>query len=102
MRVGPSVPGYDGILQAGRMEQNKEVQSMTGILRCFQTNKTGRKNPWPIIFAFGCTALSLILLLVGISNAHRMGKSEQMTVAMLECLVIEIGETNAANLVSLP
>ena len=41
MRVGPSVPGYDGILQAGRMEQDKEVQRMTGILRCFQNQKTG-------------------------------------------------------------
>lgn len=73
---------------------------MTGILGFFQNQKTGRKNPWPIIFAFGCTALSLILLLIGIANSHRMGKSEQMTVAMLERLVIGVGDHNTVNLVT--
>ena len=73
---------------------------MTGILRCFQTNKTGRKNPWPIIFAFGCTALSLILLLVGIANSHRMGKSEQQAVTALERLVVGIGEDGTVRLVT--
>lgn len=82
--------------------------SITGIIRSFQTNKTGRKNPRPIvtytyskvIFVFGCIALLLILLLIGIANSHRMIKSEQMRVAMLERLVIGIGDNNTVNLVT--
>lgn len=73
---------------------------MTGIFRFFQTNKTGRKNPWPIIFAFGCTALSLILLLIGIANSRRMGKSEQQAVTALEKLVVGIGEDGTIRLVT--
>lgn len=68
---------------------------MTGI-----NQKTDRKNPWPIIFAFGCTALSIILLLIGIANSHRMGKSEQQAVTALEKLVVGIREDGTVRLVT--